>query len=94
MIEMSASFIESVDLQNGVFEADALEMIEKWEKVGESLLLGDLKDALLLEAANDTNILDLDARPKQVSREEVLAKRREAGTEDKFQFLFGDTLTE
>ena len=58
-MEMSESFMSSVDLQNGVFEEEGLKMLEKWEKEGVSLLLGKEKDALLLEAADDNNVLDL-----------------------------------
>ena len=58
-MEMSESFMSSVDLQNGVFEEEGLRMLEKWEKEGVSLLLGKEKDSLLLEAADDKNVLDL-----------------------------------
>ncbi len=60
-MEMSNNFMDSVDLQNGVFEEEGLKMLEKWEKEGESLLLGDEKQHLLLDANNDNNVLDLDA---------------------------------
>ena len=39
-MEMSANFMDSVDLQNGVFEEEGLKMLEKWEKEGTSLILG------------------------------------------------------
>ena len=58
-MEMSESFMSSVDLQNGVFEEEGLKMLEKWEKEGVSLLLGKEKDTLLLEAADEKNVLDL-----------------------------------
>lgn len=58
-MEMSESFMSSVDLQNGVFEEEGLRMLEKWEKEGVSLLLGKEKDTLLLEAADEKNVLDL-----------------------------------
>ena len=59
-MELSENFMQSVDLQNGVFEEEGLKMLEKWEKEGVSLILGKEKDALLLEAADESNILDLD----------------------------------
>ena len=60
-MEMSSTFMDSVDLQNGVFEEEGLELLEKWEKEGVSLILGDEKD-LLLHKANDTQEdVDLDA---------------------------------
>ena len=40
-IEISGSFIDSVDLQNGVYEQEGLELLEKMEKEGVSFLLGD-----------------------------------------------------
>jgi len=58
-MEMSESFMSSVDLQNGVFEEEGLKMLEKWEKEGPSLLLGAEKDTLILEAEDDSNVLDL-----------------------------------
>ncbi len=58
-MELSENFMSSVDLQNGVFEEEGLKMLEKWEKEGVSLLLGNEKDSLLLEAADDKNVLDL-----------------------------------
>lgn len=59
-MEMSESFMNSVDLQNGVFEEKGMQMLEKWEKES-SLILGDEKEALLLQAENDSDVLDLDA---------------------------------
>jgi hypothetical protein len=46
-MDVSASFIDSIDLQNGVYEEKGLEMLEKWEKEGISWLLGDQKQNLL-----------------------------------------------
>ncbi|RME98406.1 MAG: hypothetical protein D6772_09070 [Bacteroidetes bacterium] len=60
-MEMSANFMNSVDLQNGIFEEEGLRMLEKWEKESTSLLLGDEKSTLLLEAEDDSNVLDLNA---------------------------------
>lgn len=67
-MEMSESFMSSVDLQNGVFEEEGLKMLEKWEKEGVSLLLGKEKDTLLLEAADEKNVLDLSAPIKKPVR--------------------------
>jgi hypothetical protein len=39
-IQMSAGFIQSVDLDNGVYEQDALEKFEEWEKKADVLMLG------------------------------------------------------
>ncbi len=42
-IELSGSFIDSVDLQNGIYEQEGLDLLEKMEKEGVSFLLGDAK---------------------------------------------------
>ena len=42
-IELSGSFIDSIDLQNGVYEQEGLELLEKMEKEGSSFLLGEPK---------------------------------------------------
>jgi predicted nucleic acid-binding Zn-ribbon protein len=60
-MEMSSNFMDSVDLQNGVFEEEGLKMLEKWENEGVSLILGGEKEQLLLDAHNDENVLDLNA---------------------------------
>lgn len=46
-MEMSSNFMNSIDLQNGVFEEEGLAMLEKWEKDGISLLLGEDKNLLV-----------------------------------------------
>jgi hypothetical protein len=68
-MQVSDSFMSSLDLQNGVFEEEGLKMLEKWEQEGTSLLLGGEKSHLLEQAANDDDVLDLDAAPPQ--REKV-----------------------
>ena len=51
-MEMSANFMDSVDLQNGVFEEEGIKMLEQWEKQSTLMLLGDgaLKESLDLES--------------------------------------------
>jgi phage shock protein A len=49
-MEVSSTFIESIDLQNGVYEQKGLELLEKMEKQGISLLLTEHRDD------NDINI--------------------------------------
>ncbi len=69
-MEMSSNFMDSVDLQNGVFEEEGMRMLEKWEKEGVSLILGEEKNNLLDAAENDNDVLDLDspiAQPEKVS---------------------------
>jgi len=63
-MEMSQDFMESIDLQNGIFEEKGLEMLEKWEKKSTSLLLSGEKEQIIFESEND-NILDLTEPIKQ-----------------------------
>ncbi len=53
-MDMSSNFMNSIDLQNGVFEEEGLKMLDQWEKEGSSLLLGKDKE-LLIAAANDNS---------------------------------------
>jgi predicted nucleic acid-binding Zn-ribbon protein len=69
-MEMSSNFMQSVDLQNGVFEEEGLKMLEKWEKEGVSLILGEDKTSLLEQANNESDVLDLNAPMKEVVREQ------------------------
>ena len=40
-MDVSENFMQSVDLQNGIFEEEGLRMLEKWEQEGVSSILGD-----------------------------------------------------
>jgi hypothetical protein len=64
-MEVSQSFMQSIDLQNGVFEEEGLKMLEKWENESVSLLLGGEKESLILKSNDDTEVLDLNAPIKQ-----------------------------
>lgn len=55
-MEMSASFMDSVDLQNGIFEEEGLSMLEKWEQESTLMLLGD--------KSKNSATLDLDSLPQ------------------------------
>ena len=55
-MEASASFIDSIDLQNGVYEEKGLQMLEKWEQEGVSWLLGDQQKQMLLNSTSTVNI--------------------------------------
>jgi len=69
-MEMSGNFMNSIDLQNGVFEEEGLQMLEKWEKEGVSMILGDDKDLLVMQGNSDGNYIDLDAPIEKGNREE------------------------
>jgi len=60
-MEVSENFMSSIDLQNGVFEEEGMKMLEKWEREGDSLLLGEAKEELILKAESDSDVLDLSA---------------------------------
>ena len=60
-MEASASFMDSIDLQNGIFQEDGLQMLEKWEK--ESTLS-------LLNPNSRAESLDLNSpRPEAIQQE-------------------------
>ena len=60
-MDMSANFMDSIDLQNGIFEEKGLRMLEEWENKGISMILGDEKEALLFQAEDESDVLDLDS---------------------------------
>ena len=74
-MELSENFMASVDLQNGIFEEKGLEMLEKWETEGISKILGTEKQELLLQANDDSDVLDLDIPVKQP--EKVAGRRNQ-----------------
>ena len=59
-MELSSSFMESVDLQNGVFEEQGLKMLEEYEKKSSILLLGDNTSA---------STLDLNSTPTRAEKQ-------------------------
>ncbi len=70
-MEVSEGFMNSIDLQNGIFEEEGLKMLEKWEKEN-SLLLLDEKHELLLDDGGSEGTLDLNE--KMVSKERVVER--------------------
>jgi hypothetical protein len=67
-MDMSKNFMDSIDLQNGVFEEEGIQMLEKWEKEGVSMLLGGEKNAIIAKANNSSDILDLNAPISSASK--------------------------
>ena len=51
-MDLSEDFMKSMDIQNGIFEAKGLEMLEKWEQNADSLLLGEAKHDILADIEN------------------------------------------
>jgi len=78
-MELSENFMQSIDLQNGIFEEEGLKMLEKWENEGMSLILGEEKDQLLLEAEKEQA---LDLNKGMLSKEKVLHKNQYEGLFD------------
>jgi phage shock protein A len=68
-MDMSSNFMNSIDLQNGVFEEEGLAMLDKWEKEGVSLLLGKDKEILINKSNSATDTLDLNAPVEKPIRE-------------------------
>ncbi len=66
-MEMSESFMGSIDLQNGIFEEEGLKMLEQWENENSLLLMGE-KETLMLEGET-TETLDLNE--SMISKERV-----------------------
>lgn len=62
-IEISGSFIDSVDLQNGVYEQEGLALLEKMEKEGVSFLLGDSNELSDIHIEEEQ-----DSKPKEEPR--------------------------
>ena len=57
-MENSRGFVEGLDMQNGVYEADALKKLQAWEAKADSILLGNGK-AALLENTAATSVINL-----------------------------------
>lgn len=55
-MENSKGFVDGIDIQNGVFEAEALKRLEAWENDGTSVLFGTGK-AQMLEQSSDTQVI-------------------------------------
>jgi len=72
-MEMSSDFMNSIDIQNGMFEEKGLAMLEEYEKKSTLMLLGGAEDV--------TETLDLDNR-------ELDAQIRKASSDDDYESLF------
>jgi len=78
-MEMSESFMQSVDLQNGIFEEEGMKMLEKWETESDSLLLGEAKEDILELANDDDMALDLS---------EPIQQPEKAGRDNQYDTFF------
>ena len=55
-MDVSTSFMDSIDLQNGVFEEQGLKMLEQWEQKSVKILLGDEKAKMIESGQNELDI--------------------------------------
>ena len=77
-MDMSKNVMESIDLQNGIFEEEGLKMLEQWEKDSTLMLLDSG-----MESTSDTLDLNKDfARPEKQTR-----SNKKSGNE--YDNLFG-----
>lgn len=75
-MEMSSSFMDSVDLQNGIFQEEGLRMLEKWEK--ESTLM------LMEGSSSSSDTLDLNEDFDRPEKE----KEKRTNTDTSYDNLF------
>jgi hypothetical protein len=73
-MDMSANFMNSVDLQNGVFEEEGLKMLEKFEKESSLLLMG-----------NTSSSSSLDLNSPRATPEPL---RKDKGADNNYENLF------
>ncbi len=64
-MDTSKNLMDSIDLQNGVFEDEGLKLLEKWEREGPMLSAPTLKSNTKGETA-----LDLNTPPKEILKED------------------------
>lgn len=74
-MEMSSSVMDSVDLQNGVFEEQGLKMLEEWEKKSTIMLLGDG------QPTDTSDFFDLDQKPEERVKIERKSNSDQSGNE-------------
>jgi len=77
-MEMSANFMDSVDLQNGIFEEEGLKMLEEWEQKSSLMLLND-------GTTGSEDTLDLDADYKTPEKQTRSSK---SGDGNEYDNLF------
>jgi len=70
-MDMSSKFMDSVDLQNGVFEEEGMKMLEQWEQ----------QSQLLLMPVKSTDTLDINNPPEAIKNE--VDKKETGNTYDK-----------
>ena len=64
-MDMSEDFMNSIDIQNGIFEEKGMKMLEEWEAKSDSLILGTAKQDILNDVAKE-DILELDSNIQKI----------------------------
>lgn len=75
-MEVSTNFMDSIDLQNAVFEEDGMKMLEQWEKESTLLLMGD--------KSKQNSTLDLNAPRRE---REILGREKKSDENDYDKFF-------
>lgn len=71
-IEMSATVIDSVDLQNGIYEEEGMALLEKFETKGLDMLLGELETLPSGKTVSRSNVDTNSLRPPAFSVSEKM----------------------
>lgn len=76
-IENSQNFVETLDVQNGVYQEEAMRKLQEWEKNADSVLLGKEKAKMLEHSAvNSTVFTGIGVpSPVEVDYSELLRKK-------------------
>lgn len=76
-LENSKGFIDGLDLQNGVYEANALAKLQEWENKADSVLLGNTKAQLLEHTAINSTMFTAIGVPtsQQVDYSELITRK-------------------
>ncbi len=76
-LENSKGFIDGLDLQNGVYEANALAKLQEWEAKADSVLLGNTKAQLLENTAVNSTVFTAIGVPtsQQVDYAELISRK-------------------
>lgn len=83
-MDMSGTFIDSIDLQKGVFEDEGMKLLIEWEKKSDSLLLDAAKGDLLDNLNTNTNYDTLDLNEKPPMKEPEPMKKKDNNRYDGF----------
>jgi hypothetical protein len=66
IMDMSANMMNGVDLEKGLIKEDALKMLDRWEKEGDSVLLGPDKTQILSKSNNISQVGETEGDPQTV----------------------------